>query len=178
MSKANSESFNAFSNDVPSAVTPSGRPTVYQTSRDNSRALKRRKSSILFVEDDECIRSITHAFLADAGYEVWACAEGLKALQVHSQIGGVDLLVSDIEMPHITGIELAVALTARQTSLRVILNSASALTQQGQILVSRKGWQFLRKPFRVNHFLEAVGDEMNALKPKGQLRGQFTNCPV
>lgn len=121
-----------------------------------SRTLQRRRPIILLAEDDDVLRSITQELLRSSGYEVWACCDGLKALQVHSLLGRVDLLVSDIDMPFVSGIELAAALTERQPGLRVILNSGSALTQEKIGLVARYGWRFLQKPFRVQVLLDSI----------------------
>jgi chemosensory pili system protein ChpA (sensor histidine kinase/response regulator) len=57
------------------------------------------------VDDDAAIREITSAMLAEKGYEVWTAEDGLEALELLSRLRP-DLIVTDLEMPRMSGFEL------------------------------------------------------------------------
>ncbi len=81
---------------------------------EQARKVQRKKRRILLAEDSRFFRNqITH-FLQDSGYTVVAAEDGLKAFNILKSSEGksFDLLLSDIEMPNMTGLELAEAVRA------------------------------------------------------------------
>ena len=77
--------------------------------------------SILVVDDDALVREVTVAILADAGHVVHEAADGLSALAHLDQAGPPDLLITDINMPRMDGLELAGEVRGRWPSLPVLL---------------------------------------------------------
>jgi two-component system, OmpR family, response regulator CpxR len=65
----------------------------------------RPKRTILCVDDNEQALSIRKLMLETRGYRVLACTNGLQALEIFKQ-GGVDLVLSDLQMPGLDGAEL------------------------------------------------------------------------
>jgi len=112
-----------------------------------------KSETILFVDDDPYIRKVLCTHLHRAGFEVLSAADGADALEVarHSK-GAIDLLVTDVMMPGMTGPELARALALCRADLKVLLISASADFERS----AEPGWQFLRKPFPPAALLERV----------------------
>ncbi len=74
---------------------------------------------ILLAEDDESLRNFLARALERAGHEVRACADGDEAMGVLDE-GPYDLLLTDIVMPGVDGIELAREAAARQPGLRIM----------------------------------------------------------
>ena len=82
-----------------------------------------------------------------------AAEDGRQALDVaRRHEGRLDLLLSDVQMPHMTGPDLARALKHDRPDLHVMLISAYP---QG-LLVLDSGWIFLQKPFRPDAILQKV----------------------
>jgi YesN/AraC family two-component response regulator len=77
-------------------------------------------------------------------YKILTAASGSLGLQVsRAEKGGIDLLLSDFEMPGMNGIDLATAMTIDRPEIKVLLMSAF----NGGMLVLNEGWHFLTKPF-------------------------------
>jgi two-component system, chemotaxis family, sensor kinase CheA len=68
------------------------------------------KATILVVDDSMSTRTLEKSILETAGYKVVTATDGLEALNLLSTSGSCDLVVSDVMMPHMTGLELTAAL--------------------------------------------------------------------
>lgn len=111
-------------------------------------AVQRGTETILLVEDEGPIRTLTREFLEGLGYQVLAAAEGEEALRIAEQFTGrIDLLLTDVVMPSMTGRELARQLLPLRKAMKVLYISGfvdDVLARQG--LSNRDEW-FLEKPF-------------------------------
>jgi CheY-like chemotaxis protein len=109
--------------------------------------------TILLVEDEESLRLVTARILDRAGYRVVAAAHGPEALDVSDPI---DLLLTDVVMPHMPGTELAQQFLERHPGLPVIYLSGYA----EPILAARNtlpaGVNLLTKPVPEDVLLRAV----------------------
>ena len=122
----------------------------------------RRRPRILLVEDDEALRSLIASELRRDGYRVIACEDGLELvhrIDAYRELGiplGVSLVISDVRMPKISGLEL-LELT-REVPLKVpfILISAFA-DMETRIEASHLSVSaFLSKPFEIDQLRAAV----------------------
>jgi len=113
--------------------------------------------TVLLVEDDATFRAVVKRALAQHGYTVLDAAGGVEALLVHEQHAGtIDLLVTDLVMPDISGRELAVRLRALRPGLRVLYMSgytADVLRGSGGLSAHEA---FIQKPFEPADFVGAV----------------------
>ncbi len=110
-------------------------------------------ATILIVDDEPEVRTVIAEFLEDCGYHVLQAAGGTQALGRLRDNPAVRLLITDIRMPEMSGIELADRATERNPQLKVILISGYFVAQQ----VHRR---FLRKPFRMRELEAAVRAEL------------------
>ena len=78
---------------------------------------------LLIVDDDRHLLMLYNQVLSDLGYEVILAVNGARA-QIAFQTGSPDLVILDIAMPSIDGIELLGKLLAKNKSVPVILNTA------------------------------------------------------
>jgi len=79
-------------------------------------------AKILLVEDDESVRVLAARALEKAGYSVDMAEDGAAGLdRIHAACGGYDLVVSDIRMPGMDGIEMAKAASRSFPGLRIML---------------------------------------------------------
>jgi PAS domain S-box-containing protein len=114
-----------------------------------SSALPGGTETILLVEDDPALREMATALLRRLGYNVLPAANGVEALSLKRQpgIGHIDLLFTDVVMPHMSGTELAERVRAVHPYTRILFTSAyteHAMAHQG---VLNKGVTLLQKPF-------------------------------
>ena len=75
---------------------------------------------VLLVDDDEDVLLLFKMILESGGFSVAAAPEGGAAAKCHSDLGRVDLLITDIDMPGLTGFDLADALSQKQPDLPVL----------------------------------------------------------
>jgi PAS domain S-box-containing protein len=117
---------------------------------------KPAKKTILLVEDDEIMRSLTGKMLQEHGYTVAAMHDGKSALDwAKENPGRADLLLTDVVMPWIGGPELADRLTESSPGLKVVYMSGYT----GELMASHKGLQhgvLLEKPFTRAALLKAL----------------------
>lgn len=112
--------------------------------------------TILIVDDEPEVRAVVAEFLEDFGYSVMQAEGGAQALGWLRDNPAVRLLITDIRMPEMSGIELADLATERNPQLKVILISGYFVAQQ----VRRR---FLRKPFRMKELEAAVRAELTSV---------------
>lgn len=111
-------------------------------------------ATILVVDDEPEVRAVVAEFLEDFGYRVLLADGGAQALALLRDNPGIGLLLSDIRMPEMSGIELAEMATSQHPAIKVILMSGYFVAQQ----VNRR---FLRKPFRMKELQAAVRAELD-----------------
>jgi two-component system cell cycle sensor histidine kinase/response regulator CckA len=115
----------------------------------------RGEEVVLIVEDDPAIRRLLADVLRDAGYTVLTATNGLEALDVADGFPGtIDLVLSDVVMPKLGGVELVRRLREKRGELRVMFMSGypSDLTDEPGAL----GAVFLPKPFSPDQLEESV----------------------
>lgn len=115
---------------------------------------------LMVVDDDPEVRIIVAEFLEDVGYGVVQANCGREALELLAEHADLRMMISDIRMPDMSGIELADIATQRQRDLKVILISGYFVPQP----VERR---FLRKPFRMRELEAAVRAELDAGSVEG-----------
>jgi len=106
---------------------------------------RQHKKTILVVDDDAAILAVVSGMLAkNADYNVLTASTGSDGLQQSRNFKGeINLLLSDFQMPDMSGVDLATAMTLDRPQLKVLLMSGFP----GGTLVLNEGWHFLPKPF-------------------------------
>jgi two-component system cell cycle sensor histidine kinase/response regulator CckA len=88
------------------------------------------RETVLFVEDEIALRDLMHRVLAKGGYTVLAAGDGLEALAlVEAHAGPIDLVVTDVILPRMSGPELAARLRARNPGIRLLYLSGYTADQ-------------------------------------------------
>jgi CheY-like chemotaxis protein len=116
------------------------------------------RARVLVVEDHAGLRELVRLFLRSAGHDVVAAGSGEQAL-MRLAAAGVDLVLSDVEMPGMSGLELVRVVRRRWPGTGTLLMSASA---RHRTEASRLGVALVAKPFAPADLLEAVGSELAA----------------
>jgi two-component system cell cycle sensor histidine kinase/response regulator CckA len=116
------------------------------------------RETILLVEDDNAVRSLSRAILERHGYRVLEATHGVHALKLweeHRET--VSLLVTDLVMPAgLSGQKLASRLQQDKPQLKVIFTSGYSSEVAGRQVDSQLGENFLQKPFLPDQFLETI----------------------
>jgi PAS domain S-box-containing protein len=104
----------------------------------------RGKETILLVMDDSALREMAEALLMRLGYTVFAAANGIEALGLKNKpgTGHIDLLFTDVVMPHMKGEEAAGRASALYPRTKILF--ATAYTEDA---IVREGVALLQKPF-------------------------------
>jgi two-component system, cell cycle sensor histidine kinase and response regulator CckA len=124
---------------------------------------------ILLVEDEAVVREITARVLQSAGYEVLECSGPNDALGIAgSHAEGIDLLLTDVVMPEMNGIDLAEQIRCIQPRVVTVFMSGYAETD---ILrkASAASATHIQKPFTLNCLLSRVAE---ALKSHPAVQGK------
>ena len=110
--------------------------------------IPRGTETILVVEDDEMVRGITVRALRALGYRILLAEDGEDAMRtVAGHSGRIDLLLTDVAMPRMGGIELAQRLIAENPELKVLFVSGYAEDELPGKVVLARNHAFLDKPF-------------------------------
>ena len=115
---------------------------------------------ILLAEDDDSLRNFLSRALERAGYEVTACADGEEAHAVLDQ--DWDLLLTDIVMPGMDGIEVARRAAARHPGLRIMFITGFAAVALTAGEKAPAGAKVLSKPVHLREIVQEVERMMAA----------------
>ncbi len=120
-------------------------------------AAKRQGTTILLVEDDEIMRSLTRQLLQEHGYTVVEADDGKSALEwVESHPGPIDLLLTDVVMRRMSGPELVERLSASHPNLKVVYMSGYTGELIAEREVLKRGITLLEKPFARTALLNTI----------------------
>lgn len=113
-----------------------------------------RPRRVLIAEDDATTRDALCEVLREEGYEVAEAHNGAEALALVSRFEP-DLLLTDVKMPLLDGVSLALLVREQQPALPVLLMAASPTTEQTR-RARREGLRWLPKPLELSDLLSTV----------------------
>jgi CheY-like chemotaxis protein len=115
-----------------------------------------RRGTILVVDDNPDIRGLAKFFLENAGYTVVMAADGAEGLRFYRENqSSILLLLTDITMPNMNGLELASRVLGIDSRLPVLVMSGLACG-------AYPGLESIAKPFRPDELIERVGRVLDA----------------
>jgi two-component system, NtrC family, response regulator HydG len=143
-------------------------------------------ATLLIADDDPGLRESLERALTREGYRVVLASDGRAALE-RVQAGGVDLIVTDLRMPGLTGLELLRAAKAIMPDVDVILLTAFGTVEEAVKAMKDGAYDFLTKPFRREQLIKlidkalerrdlieqnrALKQQLEDLQAKGQMIG-------
>lgn len=114
-------------------------------------------ANILIVEDDESVRSFTARALAAAGHSVETAQDGEDGLErIAGRSGGYDLVLSDIRMPVMDGIEMAKKAAGAYPGLKILLMTGYAEQRERAAELSAIVVDVVQKPFTLAQIRQGV----------------------
>ncbi|MGH7506880.1 MAG: response regulator, partial [Longimicrobiales bacterium] len=122
--------------------------------------------TILLVEDESAVRALTSRVLRKYGYTVIEAPSGDEAVQLaRRHTGTIDLLVTDVVMPGMSGREVADRIRASRPDTRILFTSGYTPEAILQHRVVTEGAPFLAKPFTPASLAAKVRHVLNAAEP-------------
>lgn len=124
---------------------------------------------ILLADDDRSLRRVLQFTLEQNGYKVTAVEDGVAAL-VELKSAEFDLMLSDIKMPKMDGLELLERAKSQQPKLKIILITAHATVSQAVQAVKLGAFDYITKPFENEELLVTIEKALEFVKLESENR--------
>jgi len=115
---------------------------------------------ILVVDDEKNIRVTLADILTEEGYEVRTAGTGERAVKLCSK-QPFDVVLLDVRMPGIDGVEAFRQIRAKRSDIRVILMSAYSIDALRREALAAGALGFVRKPLDLDHLVKLIGTANN-----------------
>lgn len=140
------------------------------------------KERLLIAEDDADLRDLLQDDLEDAGYETVVAVDGRAALShIERERECIDLLITDVRMPGLTGKELLTSMREKRPEAPVIVITAFGSVEQAVDMVKAGAFQYLTKPFDTDELLRTVEkalEQSAAKRDQARLRREMPTAPA
>ena len=120
------------------------------------------KTKILVVDDEASIREFLEIMLRKEGYDVTCAEDGKQAVEILKK-KSFDMVISDLQMPHMTGIELLHHVNLNYPKLTFMVITAFGTTESAVEVMKKGAYDYLTKPFKID---EVRLNIKNAIKSK------------
>ncbi len=117
--------------------------------------------SVLVVEDDPAVRTLVVRALRGRGYRVLDAERGDAALSIAEESGGVDLVVTDVVIPGMSGRKLAERVRQRWPRTRILYTSGFAVQDAVRQGLADRGANYLEKPFSPDRLARTVRETLD-----------------
>jgi two-component system response regulator HydG len=132
-------------------------PSNRSSDRSSDRASEPNDSArVLVVDDDASIRYTLRGFLEDAGHEVIEANDGADALAILSRDSDVALVITDLRMPRIDGMELLRRARALPSAPTVVMITAHGSERDAVEAMKLGAFDYFRKPFEPDELLAVI----------------------
>lgn len=112
---------------------------------------------VLLVEDDQPTREAIHTLLEVNNFKVLTAPNGMDALRIYARNSEtISLVVSDVVMPLMGGLELYKSLQAKWPNVKMLLVTGFPLDSEAQEIMEKGYVNWLQKPFAIKDFMQAV----------------------
>ena len=122
-------------------------------------------SRVLIVDDEDSMRQLVARAIAMDGHDIMTASDGAEALEIlGSTDGAFDLLLTDIQMPIMDGIALALAAARDFPDLTILLMTGFAEQRERASGLNAIAYDVITKPFSVADIRTAVADALASRK--------------
>ncbi len=118
------------------------------------------QSKILVVDDSQELTEVIHEYMETCGFIVETTTESQDALRLIAA-NGYDVIISDIHMPGMDGLELMSLIKNRHPDLPVVLITGYSISEARKIAMEKGADAFVAKPFHMKEILDVVTDILN-----------------
>jgi two-component system cell cycle sensor histidine kinase/response regulator CckA len=122
----------------------------------------RGTETILLVEDEDTLRALARHLLEQYGYHVLEACDGNEALRISEETSGnIDLLLTDVVMPGISGRVLADQLKPKRPEMKIVFMSGYTGQRVGEKDILEPGSLFLQKPFTRENLARKIREALD-----------------
>ena len=121
----------------------------------------KRAGKLLLVEDEHLLRGLIAQFLRSEGYEIVEAADGSEGAEFYAAQGPFDLVLLDLNLPILSGVEVCRSIKGRHPTQAVIICSAAILDSHVAALRAMDVEQFLSKPYHPLDLLDLIAAELS-----------------
>jgi DNA-binding response OmpR family regulator len=115
------------------------------------------KRGVLVVEDDTDLRVLFGMMLGAEDFEVFEAADGIEGLKLlEDNPGAIDLVLTDLGLPGLGGIELISRVRAANPTVKIIGTSGFGARNVRELVLSAGADEFISKPFSIGAVIEKV----------------------
>lgn len=126
-----------------------------------------KRETILVVDDNAAVLGLVVSVLEYSKFHVLSAGDGAKALELANETEGkIDLLLSDVDMPKMSGPDLGERLKKARPDMQVMLMARGA---DGSPRGLQSGWSFIEKPFMPTKLIQMV---TNVLRPPARIQSR------
>jgi PAS domain S-box-containing protein len=136
-----------------------GEPDAVEPAAEEVPAPASRTLTVMLVEDDAEVGDLFEAMLAELGHQVVRPPDPAEALKVIASDPRIGLLLTDVVMPGMNGLELAAEVMRRRPGLPIVLASGYV----GEVLSAAEAapWPLLKKPFLLSALAAAIAEALD-----------------
>ena len=125
--------------------------------RDLTTKLRKRKKTVLLIDDDDMVADVGEQILHNSGYRVFSAKSGKEAIEVYkANLGRIDMAILDMILPDMAGIDTYDRLKEINPGIKVLLASGYELDSQANDIMERGCDGFIQKPFNICELLEKI----------------------
>jgi len=121
--------------------------------------------NILVADDETIVLSLVRDALEDEGFDIRTAASGEEALQILER-EGIDLLITDIRMPHMDGTELVRLARERNADIGVIYMTGYANLNSAKDAIKQGAFDYILKPFELSEIRQAVHKAVQKIRER------------
>ncbi len=134
--------------------------------------MPKKSSTILVVDDEPNIRRVLEAVLSKDGYTVLTAENGRKATEVLTSQSGIDLLITDLIMPDINGIELLSAAREIDSNIAVVMITAHGSIKSAVDAMRLGAFDYITKPFDLDEIKQVAKNAIERRQLDSPKQGQ------
>jgi len=134
-----------------------------ENENDISESVPKGRETVLLVEDEDMVRTLTRQMLEECGYRVIEAGSGVEALStIEKQDCEIDLVMTDVVMPQMGGRELSEKLAAKCPQMRVLFTSGYTDDEIIRHDVIKEEINFIQKPFTFEALAHKVRESLDS----------------
>jgi len=135
------------------------------------------KMKILIVDDEQSVQKVLKAALNNI-YEVFVASQGSEALDIIEKEGNINVVVSDIKMKPMSGIELLEKIKEINAGIMVVMMTAFASVETAVDAMKKGAYEYVMKPFKIDEIrmvIERALEQQRTLEENRYLREELRN---
>jgi DNA-binding NtrC family response regulator len=122
------------------------------------------KVKILVIDDESEIRNLLKEVLLTEGYEIDVTSNGAEGLEIIKRKGPFDIVLTDIKMPTMDGIELMKHIRKNWPDIAIIIMTGYADINSARIAIKQGAYDYIRKPFNISEMMTSIENTLKRLR--------------